>query len=313
MAVHLKPSPAGWLAFEQNVLHRLSFESVAMPLTAGTGLGVYLKRRGVRVAANDPLQSSWVAAMARLQNDRETLSTDDVNVVLEDAYVPGWKLDNPALSRWFSETDAWWFDNVRRNIEKLSSPVARSIAGSLAVETGRYVMSFDEATRQFRQPLSNAFRRLWSIEPDPSPGLAYCSNKPVDAFLADPQVMERFGDLLFLRLPALSSRGLRGTLGRDAWAEEWIRGGDNFWPILEESSSRSLGGATETRSQYLRLLERTLERAGNFKKWAIAHVEGGFVTTQDIVETIGALRRVETIYTKDFSELTGTKAVIVVA
>ncbi len=49
------------------------------------------------------------------------------------------------------------------------------------------------------------------------------------------------------------------------------------------------------------------------RTWAIAHVENGFIQTQDIVTTIGRIRRVETIYTKDFTELTGTKAVIIVA
>ena len=46
---------------------------------------------------------------------------------------------------------------------------------------------------------------------------------------------------------------------------------------------------------------------------AVAHVETGFISTQEIVDKISEVRRVDTIYTKDFSELTGTKAVIVTA
>ena len=46
--------------------------------------------------------------------------------MLEDAYVPRYQLQNPALRNWFNETDAWWFDNVRQNIERLSSPVYQS-------------------------------------------------------------------------------------------------------------------------------------------------------------------------------------------
>ncbi|MDM7922245.1 MAG: hypothetical protein QUS14_08080, partial [Pyrinomonadaceae bacterium] len=67
----------------------------------------------------------------------------------------------------------------------------------------------------------------------------------------------------------------------------------------------------ETKSQYLQLLGDTLRRATNIKRWAIAHVETGFVSTQDIVDAISRVRKPEAIYTKDFSELTGTKAVIV--
>ena len=74
-----------------------------------------------------------------------------------------------------------------------------------------------------------------------------------------------------------------------------------------------MGAPTETKSQYLHLLEDTLRRASHIKGWAIAHVETGFIQTQDIVESIGRIRRVDTVFTKDFSELTGTKAVIITA
>jgi hypothetical protein len=56
-----------------------------------------------------------------------------------------------------------------------------------------------------------------------------------------------------------------------------------------------------------------LQTAAHIKSWAISHVEDGAIGTQDIVETIGKIRRVDTIFTKDFSELTGTKAVIITA
>lgn len=307
------PTFHGCLAFEQNVLHRLKFASAALPLSADAALSLYLKRRRIRVSANDPLLSEWVSGVGRVQNDDERLSPDDVNMVLEDAYVPGYKLQNPGLLNWFSEVDAWWFDNVRRNVEKLNSAFTRSLAGTLAIATGSYALSFTEQTRELRQPLSNAFRRLWSIEPDPIKGHSTCWNKPVDQFLADPTTMERASDLMFLRLPAPHSKGIRHALGIKAWREEWIRNDTSIWNDLENTIGDNLGAATETRSQYLRLLESTLDRAGYMKKWAIAFIETGFLSTQDIVNTVGEFRRVETVYTKDLSELTGTKAVIVIA
>ena len=74
-----------------------------------------------------------------------------------------------------------------------------------------------------------------------------------------------------------------------------------------------LGMAVEMKSQYLRLLEETLDKAGQIKQWAIAHVETGMMSTQEIVDTIARVRKVKAVYTKDFSELTGTKAVIITA
>ena len=111
----------------------------------------------------------------------------------------------------------------------------------------------------------------------------------------------------------LTHRETRSSLGRSAWAEEWLRGGNEFWDEYDSKNSGRLGAATETKSQYLHLLEETLRRASHIRNWAVAHVETGFITTQDIVDTIADTRRVDTIYTKDFSELTGAKAVIITA
>ena len=160
-------TPQGWLAFELNVLRRLKFSSAILPFTSEPHLGAYLKRWSVRVLANDLMQSAWTKSVAAIQNNAEKLSDEDVSAVLEDAYVPRYRLQNAALRRWFNETDSWWFDNVRQRIDGLASPLARAIASSIAMATGDYVLSFTEDTRELRQPLSNVFRRIWSIQPEP--------------------------------------------------------------------------------------------------------------------------------------------------
>ena len=43
------------------------------------------------------------------------------------------------------------------------------------------------------------------------------------------------------------------------------------------------------------------------------YVEDGFINTSELVETIGSVRKVEMIYSKDFSELTGLRATIITA
>ncbi len=47
--------------------------------------------------------------------------------------------------------------------------------------------------------------------------------------------------------------------------------------------------------------------------WAVAHTEGGFVSIEEVVETVRRVRPVNTVYTKDFSELTGLSAAIITA
>ena len=305
-----KASPKSWLAFDLNVLRRMKFDVAALPFADQPALGAYLKRSNIRVLANDPMQSAWTKCFAEIANNHEKLSDDEVNLVLEDAYGPGYRLQNLMLSTWFSEIDSWWFDNVRRNIDRLQSQMSQAIASSIALAVGDYVQSFKEETRELRQPLSTVYRRVWSIHPEPfnNGETNACFNKNADDFIS-----ETPADLMFLRLPAAHAQGTRIYLGRVAWREEWLRGGSDFWDDFDSTMAGKLGAATETKSQYLHLLEATLRKASHIKNWAVAHVESGFIQTQDIVDTIGGIRRVDTIYTKDFSELTGAKAVIITA
>ena len=105
-----------------------------------------LKNWNVRVAANDPMIWSYTKAFALVENNTEQLEDDDLNTLLDDAYVPRDKLENPALLKWFNETDAWWFDNLRFNAEHLE-PYKRALALTAGMMTGDYVLSFNEQTR----------------------------------------------------------------------------------------------------------------------------------------------------------------------
>lgn len=299
-----------WLAFELNVLKRLKFNSIGLPFAGEPNLGVYLKRSDIKIMANDILPSIYAKSLAQIQNNGESITEEDVSSILEDVYIPHYRLQNERLREWFGETDAWWFDNLRQNIEKISSPALKAIALNIGLNVGDYVFSFNEETLELRQPLSSAFRRFWSIQPSTvnNGQNNSCSNKTAKDFAA-----ENPADLLFLRLPQVRNKDLRSSLGWTAWREEWIRGGDYFWDEMEERQTGKLGTHVETKSQYLKLVEDFLKTASNINTWAIAHAEDGFITTQDIVEAIGKNRTVDTIYTKDFTELTGVKAVIITA
>ncbi|MBC7796451.1 MAG: hypothetical protein H7Z37_06240 [Pyrinomonadaceae bacterium] len=302
--------PKGWLAFEMNILRRMKFSSVAIPFVGEPTLGLFLKRWNVRVLTNDSLQWSWTKSLAQIQNNVETITEEQVAVILEDAYVPRHRLYNAALRNWFNETDSWWFDNVRENIEKLESPVARAVALSIGMAVGDYTLSFTNQTLELRQPLSQVFRRVWQTFPPlvNNGKNNVVTNKETRDFLA-----EAFTDLLFLRLPRAHNLTVRASLGWLAWREDWIRGDDAFWDALELAQAGRLGTHVETKFQYLRFIEDVLRTASHLPQWSIAHIEDGFVTTQELVETVNKVRRVETIYTKDFSELTGARAVILTA
>ncbi len=303
----------GWLGFELSVLRRLKFRSVALPLAGEPNLGNYLKRWDARVSSNDPAQWAWTKSQAFIENNSETLTEEDVAMVIDDAYVPRNYFRNPTLLTWFNETDAWWFDNVRANAERLSSPYKRALALALGMSVGDYVFSFNLDTRDLRQPLSlsNVFRRLWHSLSPPinNQRRNTSSNRSAKAFVAEMQET----DLMFLRLP----RPTRSSDSRIArvvtWREEWMRQGKGFWSELARDRGGKLDAYVETKEQYLGLIDDLLHTAAHLPLWALEAVCDGFVSTDELVECVSNTRKIDAIYTKDFSELLGIQAVIITA
>lgn len=305
--------PNGWLAFELSVLRRLKFNSVAIPITGEPYVSVQLKPWKVRVAANDPMMWAFTKATALVENHAERLTEDDIDVVLEDAYVPRDKPDNPSLAKWFNESDAWWFDNVRGKADRLESEYKRALALTCGMMVGDYVLSFDKDTRALREPLSlsRVFRKMVGLLPSPYDNSMQnrSTNQNVRDFVAERQ----HTDLLFLNLPTpvIRSEPSRKTLS--SWREEWLRGGDDFWGDFERQRVGKLGAPVQSKQQYLGFVEDLLRTAAHIPAWAIAHTENGFISGEELVETIGNIRKVDAIYTKDFSDLLGVRASIVTA
>lgn len=302
----------GWLAFELGVLRRLKFTSVALPFTGEPDLVVQLKNWRVRVAANDPMLWSYTKAFALVENNTEQLNESDLDLLLDDAYVPRDILGNPTLLKWFNEVDAWWFDNVRFNAEQLE-PYKRALALTAAMMVGDYVLSFDEQTRHLREPLalSETFRQMLACLPAPHDNSMRnkTSNQDVRNFVAE----RHHTDLLFLRLPVPITQT---TSVRDpivSWREEWLRGGDEFWVDLERSQKARLGSRVQSKQQYLGFVEDLLRTASHIPTWAVAHTENGFISNDELVEKISRVRKVSTIYSKDFSDMLGVRASLIVA
>jgi hypothetical protein len=302
----------GWLAFELGVLRRLKFSSVALPFTGEPELSVRLKSWGTRVAANDPMLWSYIKAFALVENNTENLNQADLEALLDDAYVPHDKLDNPALLKWFNEIDAWWFDNVRFNAERLE-PYKRALALTAAMMVGDYVLSFNEHTRDLREPfaLSETFRRMLGYLPEPHDNSMRnkSTNQDVRNFVAE----RHHTDLLFLRLPIPVTQT---SATRDpvwSWREEWLRGGDDFWVDLERSREARLGSRVQSKQQYLGFVEDLLRTASHIPTWAVAHTENGFISSEELVDKIGRVRKVAAIYSKDFSDMLAVRASLIIA
>jgi hypothetical protein len=304
--------PNGWLNFELSVLRRLKFSSIALPFTGEPNLGVQLKRWGVRVATNDPMSWASTKATALVENNSDQLSEDEVEALLDNAYVPRERLDNPSLLNWFNETDAWWFDTVRFNAERLTTPFKRALALTAGMMVGDYVLSFGEDSPHLRKPLSlsRVFKLLLETLPYPHDNSqrSKATNQDVRAFVAE----RRHSELMFLRLP-LPTQPSTSQKAPGAWREEWLQGRDDFWGDFEKARAGKLGSRVQSKQQYLGFVEDFLHTAAHIPAWAIAHTENGFISNDELMETIERVRKVDAVYSKDFSDLLGVRASIVTA
>lgn len=290
-----------WLGFELNILRRLRFTSIAIPFAGRANLDWYLKFWGKQVYSNDLCQSYSSYARAYVENGGETLSEGEIDQLLDRVSVPGSELRNPALSSYWSEVDAVWFDNLRERIDLLESPYARALALSHGLRVGEYVRGFTPRTSKLRQPLSTVFRRSCQRQ-----RRIIDNGKRNRSFnLEAGEFIRRVeAEALFVRFPAPG--GLAAWRRRGAeWREVWVRRDAAEWDHLVSSRHGQLGDQVHSKERYLDLVTRFLSEAGSFPIWAISHTENGFITIGELATQIRHLRRIDAIYHKDFSEVVG--------
>jgi HD domain-containing protein len=281
------------LGFQASVLRQLEFRSIAIPFWSEARLDWYLKAWGKVIFANDPRQGAAIVARANVEAT-QPLGEDTITRILEDVYVPRVRLANPDLRRWFGETDAWWMDNLRRNIEALDDGLMRAQAVTLGIQTGDYALSFDEETLDLKRPLTTVFWRLAGRAFAGPAGLPYnrSFNQPAEDFIKHARA-----DLLYLRSASPhTDRG--GAEARSEWREAWVDGS-----AREETGE----GRTppQSKQSYLASVGRLLRPASNFRTWAVEYQEPGLASAQDIVELIKEYRPVKATYSKDVTEVAG--------
>jgi hypothetical protein len=279
------------VGFQASVLRQIEFRSISIPFWNDARLDLYLKAWAKVIFANDP--RAWASTVARAQVEAGPPITEEVIThVLQDVYVPGARLANPDLRRWFSETDAWWMDNLRRNIDGLEDQLARAQAMTLGLQTGDYALSFDDETRELRRPLTTVFWRLAGramAGPASQPSnRSFCL--PVEEFIRQARA-----DVLFLSLPSgHSDRG--GAEARNDWRESWVNGA---------AAEKTKTATPQSKQSHLNSIERLLRLATNYRTWAIEYQEPGLASALDLIELIKEYRPVRATYSKDVTEVAG--------
>ncbi len=289
-----------WLGYELSVLRRIKFTSVAIPFSGQPDLDWYLKFWGKQVFSNDLCQWSWWTSRALVENQNEILSESDVAHILDNAYVPRRKMNNPALREYLSEMDAWWFDNIWFNIQQIENPHQRALAYYHALGVGDYIHSFTAETSELRRPLSEVFEALHRQQRKVTDNQKENRSSNLEATRFISAVKAELMYTTFPRPEGLVAN--RKAVG--GWREIWIRGkADGFDETLQQATG--FGDHVVSKGRYLDLIGKFLENASHLPKWAIAHPEDGFVTAAEMGELIKSFRPVEVTYAKDFSEVSG--------
>jgi len=118
-------------------------------------------------------------------------------------------------------------------------------------------------------------------------------------------------DLMFLRLPAPVVQPPKDSVLR--WREEWLEGNDSFWGEIEQKRAGQLGARVQSKQQYLGFVEDLLHTAAHIPAWPSPIPRMVLSPQMNSWETIGRVRRVREVYSKDFSDLLGVRAAIVTA
>jgi hypothetical protein len=284
------------LGFQASVLRQIEFRSIAVGLCGWARLEWYLKAWNKLIFSNDP--RAWASAVSRAMIEaRAPMAEDHVAALLNDVYIPGNRLMNAGLLRWFSETDAWWMDNLRRNIESIEDETLRAQAIHLGLQVGDYALSFDERTRDLRRPLATVLWRLAGRMATGPAGQAHSRsyNMSVEEFARQSRA-----DLFYLNLPPAHGEEA-GSEARNRWRESWVRCSDE----ATEDEVMKLAATAQSKHTYLSMVERILRAASNVKTWAIEYQDIGLASAQDIGELIKEHRAVRATYSKDLTEVAG--------
>jgi hypothetical protein len=234
------------------------------------------------------------------------LEEEEIAALLEDVYVPASRLSNPNLRRWFGESDAWWLDNLRRNIHSVEDESRQAQALVVGFMTGDYALSFNDETRELRRPLSAIFREVAKRVSLHAPGAAgsWCSNLPMIEFLRQARA-----DLLHVNLPT-PQRELIGPEARSEWRECWTTGSDAT--PGDETMLQMMGA--QSKQSFLEGVRSLLRASSHIKTWAVGYQELGLASARDVSELIKEYRTVRAVYSKDVTEVAGgLRSYIIVA
>jgi len=116
------------LPFILHNIEKLNF-SRALDAFSGSACVAYaLKNTGVEVHANDFLRFAFHTAKATIENNATTLTEEDIALLLRKNPRSNTFIQDKFNALYFEPTDNQFLDNLWSNLERLTSPMKRSLA-----------------------------------------------------------------------------------------------------------------------------------------------------------------------------------------
>lgn len=105
-------------------------ESLFDAFSGGSSIGYEAKKRGLKTSSNDILKINYYLAKSLIENNKEILNEDDLNILFSGKPIEGFMYKNYSEVFFFPQ-ECMELDLYRKNIEKLSSEYKKAIAYTL--------------------------------------------------------------------------------------------------------------------------------------------------------------------------------------
>jgi hypothetical protein len=266
-------------------------------------LGWWMKTLGKTVHTNDILHFGHMDAIGMIENDVVTLDAPTVADLIEGLGRQR-PLENPELAKLVPMDDAYFFDQMRPRIERLS-PRQKGIAMRAAYNTIRYAQVMDTSRLTgMKQPLGKVFaRQVQELNKRvTSSGEGYAYREEAGDF-----VEEVRAQVLYMQLPTsagfppdyASGSRPRGPLGREIFA----RGPSKNWlPELKAQTRGSFGDRYPSREDYFKMVTRFLDRANDYPVWVFNLEETEY---PHVLRAVTQFRKPKAVHRFDTREASG--------
>ena len=104
--------------------------SIFDAFSGGSSIGYESKKRGYQTISNDILKINYFLSKSLIENNKETLNDEDLNIIFTGKPIKGFMYKNYSEVFFFPE-ECMELDLYRKNINKLSSEYKKSIAFTL--------------------------------------------------------------------------------------------------------------------------------------------------------------------------------------